>query len=135
METAYKKIGRRYVPCGIYHHEEFLNNGLWLVQQNGKSLTSMMWLVGELKDPANVVNHAALQTLALELAKYIGEIQEEGSSSNVDLMKNFRTSGSPKVLGISNWDLAHAILRHIAVLIEPKTKPSKTTNELNKPPF
>lgn len=131
METAYNKIGRKYVPCGIYHNEEFLNNGLWLIQQNGKSLTSMMWLVGELKDPANVVNHASLQTLALELAKYIGEIQEEGSSSNVDLMKNFRTSGSPKVLGISNWDLAHAILRHIAVLVEQKKKPSNK-NKLDK---
>lgn len=135
METAYKKIGRKYVPCGIYHHEEFLNNGLWLVQQNGKRLTSMMWLVGDLKDPANVVNHASLQTLASDLAKYIGEIQTDGSQHNVELMKNFRITHSPRISGISTHDLANAILRHIAVLIEPKTKPSKTTNELNKPPF
>lgn len=61
METVYKKVGRRYVECGVADIPHF-ENGNWLVVVNG-SLTSYM----KVGDGANLTSLATIKRLKTKL--------------------------------------------------------------------
>jgi hypothetical protein len=80
MEKLYKKIGKRYVECG-YNYPD-ISDGIWLVQSKpgSKSQQSLLWKVGDIKRPVDVVTHAALQSIEDDLANYLMRLCDETSS-------------------------------------------------------
>ena len=66
METVYKKVGRRYVECGVMDFPHF-ENGNWLVVVNG-SLTSYM-KVGDGADLTKLATIKRLETKLCDVAQ------------------------------------------------------------------
>lgn len=80
MEKLYRKIGKRYVECG--YNTPDISDGIWLVQSKPyvKSQQSLLWKIGNIKRPVDVVTHAALQSVEEELANYLMRLGDETSS-------------------------------------------------------
>ena len=76
MEKVYRKDEKgRYYSVG-YNDVVDLPGGIWLVKSNpsSKSVTSMVWKVGDVKRPVDVVTHASLQAMERELVNYIHKL-------------------------------------------------------------
>ena len=126
MEKLYRKVGKRYVDCGYSVPD--LSDGIWLVQNNPhcKSLESLVWKVGDLKRPVDVITHASLQTMSDDIAKYIVKLTDENSEEWEDA-KNLLGNGLSGPIGYYNttaYDLATLLIRKIAIEIE-KSKLTK----------
>ena len=121
MEKLYRKVGKKYVDAG-YGGVPDLVPGIWLVQNNeySKSHTSLVWRVGDLKRPVDVVTHAALQTMSDKLAQYLIKLSEEGSTELAEAKEQLGgyLHGVPSFYNISASDLASLFLRRIALEIE-----------------
>jgi len=80
MEKLYKKIGKRYKECG--YNTPDISDGIWLVQSkpHSKSQQSLLWKVGDLKRPVDVVTHCAIQSVEEDLANYLMRLGDETSS-------------------------------------------------------
>jgi uncharacterized protein YjbK len=119
-EKLYKKVGRRYIEVSI--PEKFdMDDGVWLIQKmpSGKSFMSLMWLVGDLKRPADITTHAAMQSIQHDISRYIMNLTDKDSNEYQDA-KN--TVGSWlndfSYSGVSASDLALLILRRISTHLE-----------------
>ncbi len=69
MEKLYRKNSKgRYEECG-YDVRHDMQDGIWMVQSkpNSKSTTSLVWKVGDLKRPVDVVTVAALESFNSDL--------------------------------------------------------------------
>ena len=121
MEKLYRKVGKKYVEAG-YGGVPDVSPGIWLVQNNeySKSQTSLVWRVGDLKRPVDVVTHAALQTMSDKLAQYLMKLSEEGSTELAEAKEQLGgyLHGVPSFYNISASDLASLFLRRIALEIE-----------------
>jgi hypothetical protein len=125
MEKLYRKKGKRYVEAG-YTSVPDLVPGIWLVQNNpnSKSQTSLVWRVGELKRPVDVVTHAALQTMNNELASYLIKLCDPKSEEFKEAkeMLGGYLRDAPSYLNISASDLTSLFLRQIAMQVESGEK-------------
>lgn len=121
MEKLYRKVGKKYVEAG-YGSVPDLVPGIWLVQKNeySKSQTSLVWRVGDLKRPVDVVTHAALQTMTDKLAQYLLKLSEEDSEEFKQAKEQLGgyLHGAPSFYNISAGDLASLFLRQIAIEVE-----------------
>jgi hypothetical protein len=127
MQKRYIKNSKgRYEVCG-YETGTEISDGLWLVQTkpNSRGITSLVWRVGDLKRPADVVTIAALQSFESTLSNYLVKLTEEGSEE----LKEAREilGGYFKgVIGyhnISASDLCSLFLRRLAMECEETTTP------------
>lgn len=81
MEKIYRKDEKgRYYSVG-YNDVVDLADGVWLVQSkpSSKSITSMVWKVGDIKRPVDVVTHASIQAMERDLVKYIQKLSDINS--------------------------------------------------------
>lgn len=137
MEKLYRKIqkGKRtvYEDAG-YDSVPDLRPGIWLVEHrpSSRSQTSLIWRVGDLKRPVDVVTHAALQSFQHELTKYLMKLGEEGSSELQEareMLGGFISKDKPVgYYNISAADLCSLFLRRIALELEQGQK-----NQLGRP--
>lgn len=118
--TFYEEVGYTSVPD--------LSPGIWLVEHrpNSKSQTSLIWKVGELKRPVDVVTHAALQSFQNELSQYLVKLGQEGSpelDEAREILGGFISKDKPiGYYNISASDLCSLFLRRIALEIEQGEK-------------
>jgi len=124
MERLYRKVekGRRTV------YEEYgfggvpdLVEGVWLVQKHksGGSQTSLIWRVGDLKRPVDVVTHVALMSMEQELVRYLmnlSDVKSEEYKEAKDMLGGYLSH--PPVYNISASDICSLFLREIAKKLE-----------------
>lgn len=121
METLYrKKKNGRYEE--VIGYTDTLSDGIWLVQTKpySKSLTSLVWKVGDLKRIADVTTHAALQSYEDDLTDYLMKLTDANSEeykSAVGQMGGW-IKGPIGYSNISARDLCILFLRQIAINIE-----------------
>ena len=84
MEKLYRKIGTgkstRYESVGFSGLPD-ISDGIWVVQTkpSSKSHESILWKVGNLERPVDIVTHASLQTMSQELATYLIKLADKDS--------------------------------------------------------
>ena len=124
MEKVYRKIvkGKKitYEPCG-YNEVPDLPNGIWLVQSmpNSKSMTSLIWKVGDLKRPADIVTHASLQTMEDDLCRYLLKLSDEKSEEYKEakeIIGGFLNT--PPVFNVSPSNIVTLFIREISKKLE-----------------
>jgi hypothetical protein len=121
MEKLYRKLSNgRYVEAG--YDTDLMSDGVWLVQTkpSSRSVTSLVWRVGEIKRPADIVTHASLQTLESELGKYIHQLTKEDSAEYQELKKMYGdwVGGPLTIVNVTCSELASLVLRRIAIQLE-----------------
>lgn len=124
-EKLYKKVGKRYVEVSL--PEKFdMQDGVWLVQSEpySKSFSSLMWLVGDLKRPADITTHAAMQSIQYDVARYLVKLIEKDSKEYNEAKEILGGYFCDNIgfYGISASDLAKLILRQIALHLEDGEK-------------
>jgi hypothetical protein len=127
MEKLYRKVqkGRKtvYEEAG-YGSVPDLSPGIWLVEHrpSSRSQTSLIWRVGDLKRPVDVVTHAALLSFEHELTQYLMKLGEEGSEELQEareLLGGYVSKTQPiGYHNISASDLCGLFLRRIALEVE-----------------
>lgn len=128
MEELYrKKSNGRYQKVG-YSGIPDLTEGIWMVQDhvNGKSTSSLIWKVGDLKRPADITTHVAFQSIFDEIVRYVVKLTE-GTSEEFEKVKKelggwIRGNEGIGVYNISPSDFATIILRKIATYFEKSIK-------------
>ena len=124
METLYRKLPNgRYEPVGM-GTDTVLGDGIWVIKTTkiSKSYRSVAYLVGEPKEPKDVLTHASLQSLHDKLTDYIMKLQDENSeeySDAKDVLSGF-LRGPLSLYNISPNDLSTMIIRRIAEECELK---------------
>ena len=125
MEKLYRKVGKRYKPAGLGSIPD-ISDGIWMVQTNptSKRQTSLLWKVGELKRPVDVVTHASLQTMEEDIIKYISKLSDEESEEYKEAKEicGGFLRGPVGFSNISPADLATLFLRRVAINIENEKK-------------
>lgn len=127
METLYRKTkSNRYVPTRVAYGDG-LAEGIWLVQTqpHSKSMTNLVYLVGDLKRPVDVVTHAAIQSMRDELTRYLSNLREEESAEYLEAKKMAGgfIHGPISIYNASCSDVIQLLLRKIALIMEEqKTK-------------
>ena len=126
-EKLYKKIGNKYVEVSVGERYE-MSDGIWLVQSNinTKSASSLMWKVGEIKRPVDVVTHAALYSLEDKLSRYLLKLSDINTDEWQDLKKKLRgyLSGPVGVYNISVNDFIGSLLTKMSEDLEMGEKAS-----------
>lgn len=125
MEKVYRKVGRKYVEVG-YSNVPDLTDGIWLVQSkpSSKSQTSLVWKVGDLKRPVDVVTRAALYSMNDELAQFLVNLTNEKSDEYKGVKKKYGNwlKGPISYYGISASDLTELLLSKIGENLEEGEK-------------
>jgi hypothetical protein len=121
MEKLYrKKKNGRYEE--VIGYTDTLSDGIWLVQTKpySRSLTSLVWKVGDTKRLTDVTTHAALQSYEDDLTDYLMKLTDSNSEeykSAVEQMDGW-IKGPIGYSNISARDLCILFLRQIAINIE-----------------
>jgi hypothetical protein len=124
METLYrKKKNGRYEE--VIGYTDTLSDGIWLVQTKpySRSLTSLLWKVGDLKRMVDVTTHAALQSYEDDLCNYLMKLTDSNSEEYKDAIETIGSGWIKGPIGYSNIsarDLCILFLRQIAINIETK---------------
>ena len=84
MEKLYRKIenGKRTKYEFIGHHNvPDLHEGIWLIQngENSKCQTSLVWRIGDLKRPVDIVTLCGLLSFNAKLTSYLQALSDENS--------------------------------------------------------
>lgn len=122
MEKLYrKKKNGRYE--GVVTYYDTLHDGIWLVQTKpgSRSISSLLWKVGDLKRIADVTTHAALQSYEDDLARYLMKLTDENSDEYKDAVETIGSGWIKGPIGYSNIsarDLCILFLRQIAINVE-----------------
>jgi hypothetical protein len=121
MEKLYRKVGRKYVEWGFGSVPE-ITDGIWLCQTKpgSKSMASLVWKVGNLERPVDIVTHAALQTLEEDLAKYLINLGKSDSKEFIEA-KEIAGGYLKEPIGyynVSAGQLCSLFLRRIALYLE-----------------
>jgi hypothetical protein len=122
MEKMYRKL-----PSGRYEYIGYsgipdLSDGIWLIQHNksSRSTTSLIWKVGDLKRPVDIVTHASLQAVADNLVSYLmklGDIESDDYKEAIDIMGGY-IRGPIHFTNISASDIVSLLIRQIAIAHE-----------------
>lgn len=135
MEEVFIKKGRKYISIGLTYENDWLRNGLWLVNSNpgNKSITSLFWLVGETKNLTNVIDQASLIEHAPEITRYIGQLGDENSAEYKEAKEIYGgyIQGGIHVTNASRMDFVNLIFRKLSMLIEEE-KRKQIENNKNK---
>lgn len=122
MEQLYrKKENGRYEKAGLGGLPDLVD-GIWLVQNTSysKSLTPLVWRVGDLKRPVDVVTHAALYGMTDKLVKYfmaLGNKESEEWKEAKEVLRDWLRD-EIFVANVSPNDIISLLLRKIAMIIE-----------------
>ena len=123
MEKLYRKKENGKYECVGYDYD-CLSDGVWLVQTkpHSTSMTNLMWRVGDIKKPIDVVTHASLQTMEDKISSYLYQLTQESSNEYKELKKMYGdwVRGPLQIVNFSFCDLTSIILRQIAIQIEEK---------------
>ena len=113
MEKVYRKVGRKYVEVG-YNDVPDLSDGIWLVQSkpSSKSTTSLVWKVGDIKRPVDIVTRAGLYSMSEKLSQYLVKLTDENSDEYMEAKKKYNNwiQGPIYVSNISAFDLCDLLL-------------------------
>ncbi len=114
MEQYFIKQGRKYVPAGVDYPN--LHDGIWLVTKNTKRACNLVYYIGDLEKPANLQNHAFLQSFSDDLGMYIQKIQDNQSNEFKDAKNTLGgwIQEQIKISGISSNDLATLLMRFLS---------------------
>jgi hypothetical protein len=129
MDTLYRKVesGKKvkYVKAGYVDIPD-LTDGIWMVQNHpySKQISSLVWKVGDLKNPVDVVSLASLQTMEQDLCDYLQQLGDVNSEAYKDAEKIFGgyIRGAVSFSNISPRDLASLFLRRIAINLDKEKK-------------
>lgn len=122
MEKMYRKL-----PSGRYEYIGYsgipdLSDGIWLVKQNksSRSTTSLVWKVGDLKRPVDIVTHASLQAISDDLIRYIMKLSDVESDEHKEAVKIMGgyIRGPIHFTNISASDIVSLLIRQIAIAHE-----------------
>jgi hypothetical protein len=121
MEELYKKKANgRYEK--VIGYIDTLQDGIWLIQTkpSSRSISSLVWKVGNLKRIADVTTHAALQSYEDDLTNYLVKLTNVNSQEYKDAVLQLGSWIKQPIdfTGISPRDLSILILRQIAINIE-----------------
>jgi hypothetical protein len=122
MEDMYRKLpSGRYEKVGYWNVPD-LSDGIWLVQTNphSRSVSSLIWKVGDLKRPVDIVTHASLQAVADKIVSYLmklGDIDSDEHKEAVDIMGGY-IRGPIHFSNISASDIVSLLIRQIAIAHE-----------------
>jgi hypothetical protein len=133
MEKLFRKNSKgRYEECG-YDVRYDMQDGIWMVQSKpySKSTTSLVWKVGDLKRPVDVVTIAALESFTDDLTQYLMKLTQEGSEELEEAKEILGgyMYGAVGYQNISASDLCSLFLRRIAMECEETAVP-KSWNSL-----
>jgi len=121
MEELFrKKENGRYEK--VVGYQETLSDGIWLIQSkpSSRSISSLIWKVGDLKRIVDVTTHAALQSYEDDLTNYLVKLTDVNSreyKGAVDQLGGW-IKGPIGYTNISARDLAILFLRQVAINIE-----------------
>lgn len=124
MEKIYKKVGKRYVEAG--YNTPDLVDGIWLIQtkKHSRSLSNLVFRIGDLQSPRDIVTQGAMLSMQDELTRYIVSIGDENSQEFKDVKA--RLGGWVKrpieIYNISPSDLSYLILNKISENLERTEK-------------
>lgn len=119
MEDMYRKLPNgRYEKVGYWNVPD-LSDGIWLVQsdQSSRRTTSLIWKVGDLKRPVDIVTHASLQAMSDDLTRYImklSDVQSDEYKEAIDIMGGY-IRGPIHFSNISASDIVSLLIRQIAI--------------------
>ena len=103
-----------------------LTDGIWLVQNmpNVKSKTSLIWRVGDLKRPVDVVTHASLQTMTDDLASYLSRLGDPESNEfkEANEICSHQLGSGIRYYNVSASDLCSLFIREISKKLEKTVK-------------
>lgn len=122
MEKLYrKKSNGRYQE--VIGYTDTLSDGIWLVQTKpySRSMSSLVWKVGDLKRIADITTHAALQSYEDDLANYLMKLTNSNSEEYkeaVEQMGSGWIKGPIGYSGISARDLCILFLKQLAIKVE-----------------
>jgi hypothetical protein len=122
MEDMYRKLpSGRYEKVGYWNVPD-LSDGIWLVQNKpgSKSTTSLIWKVGDLKRPVDIVTHASLHAVADNLVSYLmklGDVDSDEFKEAVEIMGGY-IRGPIHFTNISAHDIVSLLIRQIAIAHE-----------------
>jgi hypothetical protein len=122
MEDMYRKLpSGRYEKVGYWNVPD-LSDGIWLVQTNphSRSVSSLIWKVGDLKRPVDIVTHASLQAVADNLVSYLMKLSDDQSDEYkeaVDIMGGY-IRGPIHFSNVSASDIVSLLIRQIAIAHE-----------------
>lgn len=127
MEKVYRKVkkGKRYVyePYG-YNNVPELTDGIWLIQhsEHSRSQTSLIWKVGDLKRPVDIVTHASLQILEDDLSRYLLKLSDENSEEYKEAKETIGWPlNTPPIYNVSPSAIVTLFIREIAKNLEEGT--------------
>jgi len=121
MEKLYrKKENGRYQE--VIGYTDTLSDGIWLVQTkpHSRSMSSLVWKVGDTKRLTDITTHAALQSYEDDLTNYFMKLTDENSKEYKGAVEQMGDwiIGPIGYSGISARDLCVLFLRQIAINIE-----------------
>jgi hypothetical protein len=121
MEELFrKKANGKYEK--VIGYIDTLQDGIWLIQTkpSSRSISSLVWKVGDLKRIADVTTHAALQSYEDDLTNYLVKLTDVNSQEYKDAVIQLGSWIKQPIdfTGISPRDLSILILRQIAINIE-----------------
>ena len=124
MEKVYRKVikGKKtvYEPVG-YSHSPDLPDGIWLIQSTSscKSMSSLVWRVGDLKRPTDIITHASLQTMESDLSTYLIRLSDGESDEFKEAKETIGwTLTSPVVYNCSIASIVTLFIREISKKLE-----------------
>jgi hypothetical protein len=126
MEKLYrKKSNGRYQE--VIGYTDTLSDGIWLVQTKpySRSMSSLIWKVGDLKRIADITTHASLQSYEDDLTNYLMKITDSSSEEYKSAVEQIGSGWIKGPIGYSNIsarDLCILFLRQIAINIENEDK-------------
>lgn len=113
METYYRKIKTKgekvkYEPIGVGGMPD-LYDGIWMVntKEHSKSISSVVWRLGGLKEISDVISFVSLFALEDELCRYVLKLTDENSKEFKEA--NERFSLGNKGIGIYNISIANFV--------------------------
>lgn len=119
MEKMYRKL-----PSGRYEYIGYsgvpdMSDGIWLVQTNphSRSVSSLIWKVGDLKRPVDIVTHASLHAVADKIVSYLmklGDIDSNEYKEAVEIMGGY-IRGPIHFANVSASDIVSLLIRQIAI--------------------
>ena len=119
-ELFRKKANGRYEK--VIGYIDTLQDGIWLIQTKptSRSISSLVWKVGDLKRIVDVTTHAALQSYEDNLTNYLVKLTDVNSQEYKDAVIQLGSWIKQPIdfTGISPRDLSILILRQIAINIE-----------------
>ena len=126
MEKLYRKNSNgRYQK--VIGYANTLPDGIWLVQTkpHSRSMSSLVWKVGDLKRIADITTHASLQSYEDDLTNYLMKITDSSSEEYTSAVEQIGSGWIKGPIGYSNIsarDLCILFLRQIAINIENEDK-------------